>query len=126
MKMTLRLLAAAGTFALLAFAFGYFDAELDDLRRLGGCSLIVVGMSLAWPALVRLAEDWPRLKPQHNVDLAFVQIGLSIAVLIIACMMGGRFAARFAPLVDPMPKLTQPVSRLRTPPQESAKHSLTA
>src|SRR5438045_3956747 len=105
MKTVFRCLAATAAFGLVAFAFGYFDTELTDERRWSGCGLIVVGIALAWPALVRLADDWPRLKPQHDVDLAFVQVGFSVAILVVACFMGGRFGAALAPLIEPTPKL---------------------
>lgn len=117
MKTTLRFLAAIATFGLIAFVFGYFDAELGDVRRWVGGGLIVAGMAIAWPALARLAEDWPRQKPQHDVDLAFAQIGFSAAVLIAACMMGGRFGATVVPLVEPTPKLMLPVTYLGVSPQ---------
>lgn len=111
MKTALRLLAAAAIFGLLVFAFGYFDEELSDERRWGGLALIVASLAIAWPALQRLIEDWPRLKPQYNVDATFALLGLSLAMLVIACMMGGRFAAKFAPLSNPVtPTMNPPVS----------------
>ncbi|MCX6954379.1 MAG: hypothetical protein NTV51_19685 [Verrucomicrobia bacterium] len=120
MKTSFRLLAAAGIFALLAFAFGYFDEELGDERRWVGAGLILVGMAVAWPALRRLAEDWPRLKPQYNVDLAFAQLALSAAILVGACLLGGRFGATMMPLVKPTPQLTQPAGDLGASPQPPA------
>lgn len=114
-------LAALAIFALLAFVFGYFDAELGDERRSTGLGLIITGMSIAWPAMRRLAEDWPRLKPQHNVDLAFAQIGFAGVILLVACLLGGRFGATFTPLVEPTPKLTQPVSYQGVSPSPPAE-----
>ena len=99
-------------FGLLAFAFGYFDAELAEARRWLGFGMIVGGIAITLPAVLRLAEDWPRMKPRHNVDLAFGQIGLGVAVLSLACLMGGRAGAFFAPLVNPTPKLIAPVNQV--------------
>jgi len=110
-KSVLFYLGVIGAFGLLAFAFGYFDTELAEARRWLGFGMIVVGIAITLPAVFRLAEDWPRMKPRHNVDLAFVQIGLGVAVLSIACLMGGRAGALFAPLVEPTPKLTAPANR---------------
>jgi 4-hydroxybenzoate polyprenyltransferase len=92
------------TFGLLAVAFGYLDDELDDVRRLFGCTLILIGLVIVVPATLRLASDWPRMKPQHNVDLAFVQIAVGIAVLWVACALGGRAQAFMAPFGKPLPK----------------------
>jgi uncharacterized membrane protein len=108
MKTVFWLLGAVAGFGLLAFFFGYFDAELTDERRWLGYGLIVAGMVTAFPAIVRLIDDWPKLKPQHNTDLAFVQIGVAVAVLTVACMLGGRFGAFLAPLAEPLPKSTAP------------------
>jgi hypothetical protein len=108
MKTLLQLLGAAATLGVLAFAFGYFDPELADVRRWVGAGLIVASMATTWPAVSRLAEDWPRLKPQHNVDVAFAQIGLGVAALTLACLMGGRAGAFLAPLVEPTHMVISP------------------
>jgi uncharacterized membrane protein len=108
MKTVFSILGVVATFGLLAFVFGYFDTELTDERRWIGCGLIVAGMATAFPAIARLVDDWPRLKPQHNVDVAFLQIGVAVVVLTIACMLGGRFGAFIAPFAEPLPKLTGP------------------
>jgi uncharacterized membrane protein len=105
MKMVFWLFGAVALFSLFAFVFGYFDSDLTDVRRWIGCGLIVAGMVTAFPAVVRLVDDWPRLKPQHNVDVAFLQIGVAVVVLTIACMLGGRFGAFVAPFAEPLPKL---------------------
>lgn len=110
MKRAFKFLAGLIAFCLLAFVFGYFDSELSEGRRWTGCILIVAGMVIAWPAVVRLADDWPRLKPRHNVDLAFAQIGFSMVVLVVACLMGGRCKPVFDPLLEPTPKLAQPTA----------------
>lgn len=108
MKTVFGFLAAVGAFGVFAFAFGYFDADLADDRRWFGYALIVAAMITAWPAVLRLAEDWPRLKPQHSVELAFLQIGLGLFVLTAAGMLGGRFGAFLEPMVRPTPKLASP------------------
>ena len=83
---------------------GYFDPELTDERRLFGFSLIVGALTLAWPAVIRMAADWPRMKPLHNVDLAFIQIGLALGILVVAFLLGGRFGAFVSPLVEKPPQ----------------------
>ena len=108
MKTVFRLLGAAALFVVLVFAFGYFDPALTDERRWLGCGLIVASMATAWPAVLRLAEDWPRMKPKHNVELAFAQIFLGVAALAIACLMGGRVSSFMEPLVKPTPIITAP------------------
>jgi uncharacterized membrane protein len=110
MKTGFILLAAITIFGLLAFVFGYFDAELADVRRWIGFALIVAGITTAFPAIARLVDDWPRLKPQHNVDVAFLQIGIAVVVLTVACMLGGRIGAFMAPFAEPLPKLTGPAA----------------
>jgi uncharacterized membrane protein len=92
------------TFAVLVVAFGYLDAALAEERRWLGCLLIVAGLAIAVPAILRLIEDWPRLKPEHSVDLAFVQIALAVAVLSLACVLGGRPEAFLLPLFKPTPQ----------------------
>jgi len=101
MKTLFSIFGVVATFGVLAFAFGYFDMELTDTRRWIGCGLIIAGMAAGWPAIGRLAEDWPRLKPKHDVDLAFIQIGVGVVVLTFACMLGGRFGAFVSPLTEP-------------------------
>lgn len=103
--------ALLAVFGLLAFVFGYFDGELAVDRRLYGCALIVGGMIIVLPAAARLAEDWPRLRPEHSVDAAFFQIGVGIVVLTAACFLGGRFAAWVRPMVDPEPKWSSPAAQ---------------
>ena len=100
------LLGTAATLGMLAFASGYFDADVTDERRWIGCGLIVTGIATGWPAVLRLVDDWPRMKPQPNVELAFLQISVAVAVLIIASMLGGRFGVFLAPLVESPPKST--------------------
>lgn len=94
--------------ALLAFFSGYFDPELSDERRWLGWSLIVAAIVIAWPAVARMVADWPRMKPQHNVDLAFIQIGVGVVILTVAFFLGGRAGAFLAPLVEPPPKAMPP------------------
>ena len=53
-----------------------------------------------------MVDDWPRLKPQYNVDLAFIQIGIGVAILTVAFLMGGRVGALMAPLTAETPKAT--------------------
>ena len=108
MKSLLFYLSIAGSYSLLALLFGYFDIDLAEERRWIGLGLILVGIATMLPAGRRLIEDWPRMKPRHNVDLAFVQIGFGVVVLCIACLMGGRAAAFFAPLTEPTPKPIAP------------------
>ena len=95
-------------FAVMVIAFGYLDDELDPTRRIAGCVLIAVGIAIAIPAMARLREDWPRLKPVHNVDLAFVQIMVAAGVLWFAWAMGGRAPAFIEPLINPVPKTFEP------------------
>jgi hypothetical protein len=95
-------------FAVLVIAFGYLDTELAEERRWFGCALILAGMAMVVSAALRLASDWPRLKPLHNTDLAFVQVGAGLAILTIAALLGGRTDAVFAPLVNPTPQIVSP------------------
>jgi hypothetical protein len=95
-------------FALLAVAFGYLDTELAEERRWFGCALILAGMAVVVSAGLRLASDWPRLKPLHDTDVAFLQIGAGLAILTLAALLGGRPYALFAPLIDPTPQITAP------------------
>lgn len=95
--------AVAVLFGLLYFAFGYLDADLAAERCWFGCALIIIGLSIALPAVRRLLDDWPRLKPEHSVDLAFLQVTLGVVVLAFACVMGGRLDASIARLRDPTP-----------------------
>lgn len=95
--------ALVAVFAVLYFAFGYLDADLAVERRWFGCALIISGMGIVLPALRRLADDWSRLKPEHSVDLAFLQVSLGVGVLVCACVMGGRLDASIARLRDPTP-----------------------
>jgi hypothetical protein len=99
--------------AALGFAFGYLDENLDDLRRVVGLFVLVGGIATVVHAALRLAEDWPRLKPVHDIDLAFVQIAAGIGVLMLACVLGGRPGAYFRPFLEPTPQV-QKVSD--TPP----------
>lgn len=108
--------ALISVFALLVYAFGYFDADLPDERRYAGCAVIIIGISIALPALERLAADWSRLKPQHSVDLAFVQIMLGIVVLGVACVIGGRPLSTFRTLAQPTPQLLAAPDRSSSPP----------
>jgi uncharacterized membrane protein len=103
LKTFLWFLGAISVIAVLAFLAGYFDPELADERRWLGAGLIVTGVAIAWPAVMRIVEDWPRMKPRYNVDLAFVQIGLGIAILVAAFMLGGRLGAFVSPLSKPAP-----------------------
>lgn len=103
-------------FGLLVYTFGYFDADLPDERRYAGCAVIIIGISIALPALERLAADWSRLKPEHSVDLAFLQIMLSAAVLSIACLMGGRSLSAFRSFTAPTPQLLAAPDRASTAP----------
>lgn len=104
MKPLLRWCCLAGTFTLFVVAFGFFDSELTEVRRWVGCGLIVVSMAIALPAMLRLSNDWSRLKPEHDVDLAFLQIMLSLAFLGAAFLLGGNAAALFARLMTPAAK----------------------
>ena len=99
--------------AALGFGFGYLDENLDDLRRFLGLVVLVGGIAIVVHAALRLAEDWPRLKPVHDVDLAFVQVVAGIGVLALAFVLGGRPGAYFRPLLEPTPQV-QKVSD--TPP----------
>jgi drug/metabolite transporter (DMT)-like permease len=100
------------TFAVFVIAFGYLDGELNEGRRWFGLALIAAGMAIVIPAARRLISDWPRMKPRHNVDVAFVQIIFGISILWVACLLGGRAEAFLAPLLHPTPKAF-------TPPQDS-------
>ena len=107
MKIVWRSLGAMAAFGLFALFFGYFDEDLTDLRRWSGCALIVGSMAIAWSAVRRLAEDWPRAKPQHNADLLFAQLAFGFAMLASAFFMGGRVSGALARLSEPLPKLGQ-------------------
>jgi Kef-type K+ transport system membrane component KefB len=96
-------LAVVAFFAVLFVAFGYLDDDLPVERRFYGSALIIVGMTIALPAMKRLKEDWSRLKPLHSVDLAFLQVTAGIAVLTVACLLGGKAQKAFAPLFNPTP-----------------------
>src|SRR2546430_1553070 len=93
MKVLLWIVGPLALIVLFAFFAGYFDPELTEDRRLYGCSMIIAGIALALPAVIRVADDWPRMKPQHNVDLAFIQIGGAVVILTVALLLGGRFGA---------------------------------
>jgi MFS family permease len=95
-------------FGLFAAAFGYFDDQLDDVRRYFGCALILAGIGIVVPALLRLIDDWPRLKPVHNVDRAFAQVMLGLIVLSLAGVLGGRPEAFLEPFGREIPKRAAP------------------
>lgn len=103
-NVALGFLALVAVVAMLAFLFGYFDPDLADDRRWIGWGLIILGVATACPAMGRLAEDWPKLKPEHSVDLAFGQVSLGVLILTVACLFGGRFGTFINPLVEPTPK----------------------
>lgn len=100
----------AAALVVLIGAAGYFDRELDSLRRWTGCGLLVAGVAMIIPATRRLAEDWPRLKPIHNTDVAFLQIMLGVVMIGVASMLGGRADAFFSPLLQPTPQFSLPAN----------------
>ena len=95
-------------FGLFAAAFGYFDDQLDDVRRYFGCALILAGIGIVVPALLRLIDDWPRLKPVHNVDRAFAQVMLGLMILSLAGALGGRPETFLEPFARERPNRVAP------------------
>jgi drug/metabolite transporter (DMT)-like permease len=107
------------TFAVFVIAFGYLDDELNEGRRWFGLALIIAGMAIVIPAARRLISDWPRMKPRHNVDVAFVQIMFGIAMLWVACLLGGRAEAFLAPILKPTPQMLAPPQDSEPPASQS-------
>jgi hypothetical protein len=53
----------------------------------------------------KLASDWPRPKPRHNVDLAWIQVYLGLALLVIAWIVATDPARK---LIEPTPQMVSP------------------
>lgn len=111
LRATILYAAALIAFALLAGAFGYLDEALSDERRWLGFALIIVGLLLVAHAGARLWSDWPKMKPEHNTDLAFCQIMLGVVILSAASLFGGRPENIAARLLAPTPRLEAPADR---------------
>lgn len=43
--------------------------------------LVIAGVVLVAINAVKLISDWPRPKPRHNVDLAWIQVYFGLALL---------------------------------------------
>jgi hypothetical protein len=54
------------------------------MNLLGSIALIALGLALIVINAIKLVSDWRRMKPKHNVDLAFIQIILGIILLAVA------------------------------------------
>ncbi|HVU35003.1 MAG TPA: hypothetical protein VHE61_16330 [Opitutaceae bacterium] len=64
------------------------------LLLLGGITLVVFNAR-------KLISDWPRPKPRHNVDLAWIQVYLGLALIVVAWFIGA----------DPARALREPIPR---------------
>ena len=78
-------------------------------------ALAIGGLVLITLNARKLIADWPRLKPLHNVDLAWVQIYFGCVLLVVAWFIA----------TDPAHKLTES-TRVYTPDDASAAGSTAA
>ncbi len=79
------------------------------LALMGVIALAAVGLVLVVLNGRKLLSDWPRQKPVHNVDLAWIQVYLGVALIVLAWMVA----------TDPTRKLREPTSF--TPTSEEAR-----
>ena len=61
----------------------------------GGGALIAVNIR-------KLVNDWPRMKPRHNVDVAFVQIYLGVVLLTLAWIIATDPSQKFREARSPV------------------------
>ncbi|PTX91719.1 hypothetical protein [Opitutus sp. ER46] len=57
------------------------------LALAGVIALTVGGLALIGVNGRKLLSDWPRPKPVHNVDLAWIQVYLGLALLVVAYLV---------------------------------------
>ncbi|PTY07147.1 hypothetical protein DB347_07490 [Opitutaceae bacterium EW11] len=87
----------------LATWFGYWREELGPGAWFWGMVSLFAGIVLVLTAALRLISDWRRMKPEHSVDLAFLQIFSGVACLSLACYLGGGPSRFLAPLWEKTP-----------------------
>lgn len=70
--------------------------------------LVVAGATLIVLSARKLIEDWPRLKPVHNVDRLWVQVYVGLTLFVIAWFLA----------TDPTHKLREKVPSMPLPPDK--------
>lgn len=90
------------------------------LALLGVIVLSIGGLLLVVLNGRKLISDWPRPKPVHNVDLAWIQVYFGIACLVVAWIVATDPARK---LFDPTPTMATPESIQSAQQQESAARS---
>lgn len=78
--------------------------------------LVVGGLVLLVINGRKLISDWPRPKPVHNVDLAWIQVYLGLGLLVVAWVIG-RNPARvlFEPAGTPVTAEQMAERQAKTP-----------
>lgn len=71
-------------------------------RILATAVLVIAGLGLVIWNGRKLISDWPRPKPRHNVDVAWIQVYVGLAALVLAWILI-RNPARL--LFEPTPQL---------------------
>ncbi len=88
----------------------------------GTLALVLVfaaaGLALVFFNGRKLIRDWPLPKPRHNVDLAWIQVYVGLAALVVAWFLATDPARK---LIDPTPEQVSGESMSR--PSSSSTHS---
>jgi len=58
------------------------------MHTVGTVLFVAIGLLLIAINAKKLLGDWRRMKPRHNVDLAFIQIILGVILLAVAWYVG--------------------------------------
>jgi hypothetical protein len=64
--------------------------------------LVACGGALIAVNTRKLMNDWPRMKPRHNVDVAFVQIYLGVVLLTLAWIIATDPSQKFREARSPV------------------------